>query len=89
MSDEYICRVCGHRAGDHAVNNICLVEGCDCKDDPYLEQLALITTERDALAKKLEASLDLMDLMVRTIETRAVRETMERKIAEIERTGEV
>jgi regulator of replication initiation timing len=49
MSDDYICKVCGHRAGDHAVGNICLVEGCNCKDDPYLEQLSLLTAERDTL----------------------------------------
>ena len=37
MTDEYICKDCGHRAGDHAVNNRCL--NCDCVADPYLEQL--------------------------------------------------
>ena len=40
MSDEYICKDCGHRAGDHAVNNRCL--NCDCVADPYLEQLVAL-----------------------------------------------
>lgn len=47
MSDEYICKVCGHRAGDHAVANRCIVDGCFCADDPYLEQL-------DALSKQID-----------------------------------
>jgi hypothetical protein len=42
MSDDYICSVCGHRAGDHAVANRCLANDCDCKDDPYLEQLSAL-----------------------------------------------
>jgi hypothetical protein len=84
MSDEYICRVCGHRAGDHAVNNICLVEGCDCKDDPYLEQLALITAERDALAKKLEFAVGVLKYKADNDDDEALA-----ALFEIERIGKV
>jgi hypothetical protein len=42
MSDDYICKVCGHLSGRHMVSNICLVDGCHCRDDPYLEQLAIL-----------------------------------------------
>jgi hypothetical protein len=64
MSDDYVCKVCGHRAGDHAVSNICLVEGCNCKDDPYLEQLSLLTAERDALAKQVTALNTMHDIAI-------------------------
>ena len=52
MSDEYICSICGHRAGDHAVSNRCLAINCDCKDDPYIDQL---DTLRKQLAIAVEA----------------------------------
>ena len=57
MSDEYICSICGHRAGDHAVSNRCLAVDCDCKDDPYDEQL-------DTLRKQLiELQADKVELI--------------------------
>ena len=57
MSDEYICSICGHRAGDHAVSNRCLAVDCDCKDDPYDEQL-------DILRKQLiELQADKVELI--------------------------
>lgn len=52
MSDDYICSVCGHRAGDHAVSNRCLANDCDCKDDPYLEQLSALQAKLDEWAKE-------------------------------------
>lgn len=51
MSDDYICSVCGHRAGDHAVSNRCLANDCDCKDDPYLEQLSALQAKLDEYKK--------------------------------------
>ena len=49
MSDEYICSICGHRAGDHAVSNRCLAVGCDCKDDPYAEQLVSLRKDLEMM----------------------------------------
>jgi hypothetical protein len=57
MTDEYICKDCGHRAGDHAGNNRCLAIDCDCRDDPYLEQL---TTLRNQL---IELQADKVELI--------------------------
>jgi len=63
MTDEYICKDCGHRAGDHAVNNRCL--NCDCVADPYLEQLVALRAElvewksaHDNLAMQLSCAND-------------------------------
>ena len=63
MTDEYICSICGHRAGDHAVNNRCL--NCDCVADPYLEQLVALRAElvewksaHDNLAMQLSCAND-------------------------------
>jgi len=52
MTDEYICKDCGHRAGDHAVNNRCL--NCDCVADPYLEQLVALRKQLDIAVEALK-----------------------------------
>jgi len=62
MTDEYICKVCGHRAGDHAVNNRCL--NCDCVADPYLEQLVALRAEIDEMNKMI-ASSPLEDALIK------------------------
>jgi len=69
MTDEYICKDCGHRAGDHAVNNRCL--NCDCVADPYLEQLVALHAElvewksaHDNLARQLNAANDDVEIAV-------------------------
>jgi len=69
MTDEYICKDCGHRAGDHAVNNRCL--NCDCVADPYLEQLVALRAElvewksaHDNLARQLGAANDDVEIAV-------------------------
>jgi len=67
MTDEYICKDCGHRAGDHAVNNRCL--NCDCVADPYLEQLVALRAElvewksaHDNLARQLSIANDTVEI---------------------------
>ena len=67
MTDEYICSICGHRAGDHAVNNRCL--NCDCVADPYLEQLVALRAElvewesaHDNLARQLSIANDTVEI---------------------------
>jgi hypothetical protein len=72
MTDEYICKDCGHRAGDHAVNNRCL--DCDCVADPYLEQLVALRAElvelksaHDNLARQLGATNDDVEIAVEAL----------------------
>jgi len=72
MTDEYICKDCGHRAGDHAVNNRCL--NCDCVADPYLEQLVALRAElvelksaHDNLARQLGATNDDVEIAVEAL----------------------
>ena len=59
MTDEYICKDCGHRAGDHAVNNRCL--NCDCVADPYLEQLVALRKQLDIAVKLLKNLKPILD----------------------------
>jgi len=59
MSDDYICKDCGHRAGDHAVNNRCL--NCDCVADPYLEQLVALREKLDIAVKLLKNLKPILD----------------------------
>jgi hypothetical protein len=82
MSDDYICKFCGHRAGDHLVSNICQMDDCNCKHDPYLEQLAILRkqlaeaiTEKNKWIKiyETESKLRRKDL----IESDALRKQLE------------
>ena len=55
MSDEYLCSICNHRAGDHAVYNKCIVNGCNCRDDPYLEQFTILRKQLEIVVEALKS----------------------------------
>ena len=89
MTDEYICKDCGHRAGDHAVNNRCL--NCDCVADPYLEQLVALRKQLDIAVEALKevvlgkAGINLSANFIRRYDI----EIAENALAEIEKIGGV
>jgi hypothetical protein len=89
MTDEYICKDCGHRAGDHAVNNRCL--NCDCVADPYLEQLVALRKQLDIAVEALKevvlgkAGINLSANSIRRYDI----EIAENALAEIEKIGGV